>query len=61
MVSSIRGSRFDVAMDSWAHRVPGAPYKYLRIPPQAEHPETLIDILIIRIRASNQKKISALS
>ena len=26
-VGLIRESRFDVAMDSWAHRTPGAPYK----------------------------------
>jgi hypothetical protein len=26
-VGSIRESRFDVAMDSWAHRTPGAPVK----------------------------------
>ena len=37
-VGSYQGSRFDVAMDSWAHRTPSAPYKRTPIPPPEGDP-----------------------
>jgi hypothetical protein len=46
-VGLIRGSRIDAT-----------PYIYSLVPPPWSHPETLIHILLIRIRVSYQEKIS---